>query len=103
MSRKTDIKFGRRGGHFLPDDFVAVDYATAPRCVECGGPMVCGQRERHHVCDPETMVGERCVCRADCTIELVGDGPTPCDPTCVPCRLQRNRRHADVAEWRRFR
>jgi hypothetical protein len=103
VSRKTDIKFGRRGGRFLPDDYVSVDFANAKRCDVCGGPMVVGQRGRHYVCDPESMVGRRCVCAPGCTGELVGDGPTPCDAACEPCRLMRNRLHSEVDEWRRFR
>lgn len=103
MSRKTDIKFGRRGGHFLPDDYEAVDFKGAPRCSVCRQPMVVNQNGRHFACETDTMVGERCVCRPGCTGELVGDGPTPCADECVPCRLQRNVRHADVIEWRRFR
>lgn len=101
MSKKTDIRFGRRGGHFLPDDYTATDFNNAKLCDACRQPMILGQRQRHHACDPETMVAERCTCKPGCTNELVGDGPTDCEPDCVPCRLQRNRRHKDVPEWQR--
>lgn len=103
MSKKTDIKFGRRGGRFLPDNYEQTDFANAPTCDVCHRPMVMGQRDRHHICDLTSMVGERCVCRPGCTDELVGDGAVGCDETCVPCRLQRNRLHSEVGEWRRFR
>lgn len=103
MSKRTDILHGRRGGRFVPDGYEQTDFANARHCDVCDGLMVVGQRQRHHACDPETMVAERCTCRPDCTRDLVGDGPTPCAADCVPCRIQRNRLHREVIEWSRSR
>lgn len=103
MSKRTDIRHGRRGGRFVPDGYEPTDFATAPTCEVCGGLMVVRQRRRHHLCDDESMVGARCTCRENCTVDLVGDGPTQCDPGCIPCRLMQNRRHREVAEWQRFK
>jgi len=54
MSRKTDLAFGRQGGRFLPDNYEAVDFTNAPRCSECGLPMLLKQKGRHAVCSPLT-------------------------------------------------
>lgn len=45
-----DIRFGRRGGHWIEDGRAFVDFDAAPRCDLCGQPMVVGQQDRHYVC-----------------------------------------------------
>lgn len=102
MSHKTDMRHGRQGGRFLPDNYEAVDFDQAPHCDMCGGLMVVGQHERHHLCDPETMVGRRCTCPPGCTLNLVGDGDT-CADDCTPCRINRNKLHSEVDAWTRSR
>lgn len=97
------MAFGRRGGNWLPDGTDGLVIDRLPHCDVCGKPMAAGQRRRHHLCDPESMVGRQCTCDVGCTDELVGDGATDCDPACVPCRLNRNVLHGDVVDWRRKR
>jgi hypothetical protein len=101
VSKRTDMLHGRRGGRFVPDGYTPTDIIGAPRCDACGGQMVVGQKKRHHACDAESMVGERCTCRPGCTDQLVGDGPIDCDAACVPCKLMQNRLHKSVPEWTR--
>lgn len=101
MSKRTDMLFGRRGGRFVPDGYTPTEFKLAPLCDVCGDQMVVGQKRRHHACDAESIVGERCLCRPGCTDELVGDGEVSCDPSCVPCRLMQNRLHKSVMEWTR--
>ena len=103
MSTRTDMNYGRRGGHWLPDGHEISTIDRLPLCEVCTKPMAGGQRRRHHLCNPDSMVGRQCTCVAGCTDELVGDGPTDCDPACVPCRIKRNVLHGDVVEWRRKR
>ena len=86
MSTRTDIYHGRQGGRWLPDDYVsALDLARD--CEACGEPMVVGQWGRHHLCNPNTIVGlPACNCPPGCTDTHVGDKGT-CNPTCEVCRL----------------
>lgn len=64
--------------------------SSAPRqsyCQACGLPLLGGQRRVHHLCDPTSLVGRRCICRPGCTTVRWGDGHC-CDPKCVPCRIK---------------
>ena len=70
-----------------------------PPCSECGQPMVVGQRGKHFMCDPDTLVGHRCTCRPGCTDIAVGDRGD-CDPLCAPCGLKRNQDYKSVTEWK---
>lgn len=95
MSNRHDIHYGRQGGRI-------VDYAppTGQRlCVVCGQPMTAGQKVRHHLCDPTSIVGRACTCPPGCTDITVGDTGT-CDTACEVCRVMRGRVHADVVEWK---
>jgi hypothetical protein len=98
---------GRAGSEFFPmassheDESVAraiaegaaraKEYArTAVPCQRCGKPVAFRGRTLHYSCDPaEQMAGKVCTCAAGCTNTHYGNGPTPCDERCVPCRLRR--------------
>lgn len=67
-----DLVHGRRGGHWLPDDYEPVDFEHLPHCDRCGGQMACGQPGRHWMCcdecagchRPVGIKGENCHCNA---------------------------------------
>lgn len=101
MSRESlDMRYGRQGGRIVPYDGTSPRGDRAPRCDVCGGPMLCGQRNRHHMCDPATIVARRCTCPPGCTGRHVGDGGT-CAPGCEPCRILTGVAHHIIEEWRR--
>jgi len=64
---------------------------TATTCAKCGGPMMRWPgRNVHFSCDPELpMAGKACTCAPGCSDVRWGDGPSSCDPDCVPCRNMR--------------
>ena len=71
--------------------------STAPRqryceAPGCGLPLLGGQKRVHHVCDPQSIVGRRCICRPGCTSVRWGDGGC-CDPKCEPCQTMAGRPH----------
>jgi len=97
MSLRTDKAYGRRGGHWLPDNYTP---PTRRPCEVCGDLMVCGQQKRHALCAGDPKVGTMCICPPDCTSHdsaaLVGDGPRTCDPACVPCAAFAGQPHKDI-------
>lgn len=107
MSTRTDAHHGRQGGHWLDDDYEPTDVANAPRCDVCGDSLLVGQHRRHAVCDPASIVGERCTCRPGCTNTHIGDrGYVPNDdavPTCVVCVRLAGLPYAETAVKHRWR
>lgn len=67
-------------------------------CRECDEPMLAGQTRVHHLCDRDTLVGERCVCPPGCTDKKVGDQGI-CAVGCEPCRKTRGSAHQTVTLW----
>jgi hypothetical protein len=52
----TDIRYGRRGGNWVPDGHDPTD-RNWPPCDVCGRPMACRQRHRHYSCTPLCACG----------------------------------------------
>lgn len=100
MSTTTDMRHGRQGGNWLPDDYEPISLLTARKCDGCGLPMVVGQWDRHHLCKRNSTVGRRCSCPPGCTDLLVGDAGR-CDPQCQPCELHAGRPYDEITEWKR--
>ena len=100
MSVDTDLRYGRRGGNWAPDDYEPVDLVNARHCDECGLPVLVANRRTHYACDPTSLVAMACTCAPGCTRVHVGDQGS-CDPACEPCHLMTGRIHAEVPEWRR--
>jgi hypothetical protein len=100
MSTRTDAYHGRQGGHWPPDDYDGMPLDNAKPCVECGQPILAAGRDRHHACDPRSIVGRRCSCTPGCTETHVGD-QGPCKPDCEVCTLLAGRLYAEVDGWRK--
>jgi hypothetical protein len=98
VSQRTDMAYGRQGGRIV--EGAPTNLTNSRRCDVCGEPMHGGQRSRHHLCDPTSIVGRACTCPPGCTVTVVGDQGT-CDATCVPCTLYAGKIHSNVAEWKR--
>ena len=48
-------------------------------------------RTMHYSCEPGTLAGKVCTCPSGCSGSHWGDGGTPCDPKCEPCRIMRGK------------
>lgn len=59
---------------------------TAPTCSVCRGQIASPGRTKHYLCDTGTLIGKACSCPTGCSTTRWGNGPTPCDPNCLPCR-----------------
>ncbi len=51
-STVTDLRYGRRGGGWLPIGYTPPDEEHAAHCDVCGEPLLAGQAKRHASCQP---------------------------------------------------
>jgi len=51
-STVTDLRYGRRGGGWLPAGYQPPDVTTAAVCDVCGLPVIAATGPRHTVCEP---------------------------------------------------
>lgn len=49
----TDLRYGRRGGGWVPSGARSTTAAAPRLCEVCGFPMLVGQKRRHVVCSPQ--------------------------------------------------
>lgn len=95
--QRLDHAYGRQGGRIVK---TKRPVTTGPPCDTCRKPMIVGQRERHHLCDPDSLVGHKCTCPPRCTDLTVGDAGI-CRDDCHPCTIRAGTPYTDTPGWGR--
>ena len=79
------VRFHQEQGEGKAKQFLA----TAKRCVVCGGCMAAPSgRDRHFLCEPNSIIGRVCICSGRCSTDRYGDQGS-CADGCEVCDIMR--------------